>query len=281
MADADEFFNSYVDTALWSSTDESDDQGGDPLDANYDRGDITKAALKRMRKDTDAFVRAHGSMIEGKEGRAGHDFWLTRNRHGAGFWDGDWPEPDATILTDASHAFGEQNLYVSRKKIHVYEMNANPVQGCAACAPAMNPAANPISAGWVVAGLAAVAGVVWLATRSKDASASTNPPLPPAPPPRATPAGQCVPDSATLEVWGVANGIQVVIILDQQGTQKIVGNQDANALKLYWQYADGDTFLRTQDRHIDALGTQSYCNYLATQRATLHGVDPTAMFLSL
>ncbi len=24
--------------------------------------------------------------------RAGHDFWLTRQGHGAGFWDGDWPD---------------------------------------------------------------------------------------------------------------------------------------------------------------------------------------------
>jgi hypothetical protein len=45
-------------------------------------------------------------------GRAGHDFWLTRCGHGAGFWDGDWPEPYATMLTDAAKAFGEVDLYV-------------------------------------------------------------------------------------------------------------------------------------------------------------------------
>jgi|TARA_R110000744_G_scaffold366338_1_gene475354 hypothetical protein len=26
--------------------------------------------------------------------RIGHDFWLTRNGHGAGFWDGDWNDAD-------------------------------------------------------------------------------------------------------------------------------------------------------------------------------------------
>ena len=26
--------------------------------------------------------------------RIGHDFWLTRNGHGAGFWDGDWDDAD-------------------------------------------------------------------------------------------------------------------------------------------------------------------------------------------
>lgn len=40
--------------------------------------------------------------------QGGHDFWLTRNGHGCGFW----PEPAATRLTKASKAFGEVNLYV-------------------------------------------------------------------------------------------------------------------------------------------------------------------------
>ena len=44
--------------------------------------------------------------------RAGQDFWLTRNGHGCGFWDGDWAEPAATKLTEASKAFGEVSLYI-------------------------------------------------------------------------------------------------------------------------------------------------------------------------
>ena len=41
----------------------------------------------------------------------GHDFWLTRNRHGAGFWDRGL-EFVGINLTDAAHAWGEFNLYV-------------------------------------------------------------------------------------------------------------------------------------------------------------------------
>ena len=41
---------------------------------------------------------------------AGHDFWLTRNGHGAGFWDGDWTlHGDA--LTTASEAAGSLGVY--------------------------------------------------------------------------------------------------------------------------------------------------------------------------
>ena len=54
----------------------------------------------------------------GPYGRAGHDFWLTRNGHGAGFRDGDWPEPFAAKLTEAAKRAGERDLYVSRGWIY-------------------------------------------------------------------------------------------------------------------------------------------------------------------
>lgn len=31
---------------------------------------------------------------------------------GAGFWDGDWPEPYAAQLTNASRRFGNVDLYI-------------------------------------------------------------------------------------------------------------------------------------------------------------------------
>lgn len=43
---------------------------------------------------------------------AGMDFWYTRNGHGCGFWDGDWPEPYASQLTDASKAFRSLDAYL-------------------------------------------------------------------------------------------------------------------------------------------------------------------------
>jgi hypothetical protein len=38
------------------------------------------------------------------------DFWLTRVGAGAGFWDGDYPEPQATLLTNASKRFGHVDV---------------------------------------------------------------------------------------------------------------------------------------------------------------------------
>ena len=41
----------------------------------------------------------------------GHDFWLTRNREGAGFWDGFWGE-DGDTLTELAQEFPEVDVYV-------------------------------------------------------------------------------------------------------------------------------------------------------------------------
>lgn len=108
----DSFTKSYIETALWSSTDESDESGGSPFDDNYGIEDIAPETLAGIIEDCQAFQQAHGDDIGGELERAGHDFWLTRNGHGAGFWDGDWEDDIGERLTEASHAYGSVDLYV-------------------------------------------------------------------------------------------------------------------------------------------------------------------------
>ena len=112
-----DFVNSYIETALWSSSDESDERGGEPLDKNYGPSDIAPETRRAMFLDAASFYKANRMDFDpavggAGPGRAGHDFWLTRNQHGAGFWDGDYPEPQAARLTKASQAYGEFDLYV-------------------------------------------------------------------------------------------------------------------------------------------------------------------------
>ncbi len=40
------------------------------------------------------------------------DFWYTRNGHGCGFWDGDWPE-HGDELTNLAREFAPVELYVA------------------------------------------------------------------------------------------------------------------------------------------------------------------------
>lgn len=53
-----------------------------------------------------------GSTAAREAAKAGHDFWLNHNGHGAGFWDGDWPEPAATVLDKAARKYREMDLFV-------------------------------------------------------------------------------------------------------------------------------------------------------------------------
>lgn len=108
----DTFTRSYIEAALWSSMDNSDDQGGEPLDANFSLADIAPDTLARIEADCRAFQRDNAADIGHEFERSGHDFWLTRNHHGAGFWDGDWQHDAGKRLTAASHAAGEFGLSV-------------------------------------------------------------------------------------------------------------------------------------------------------------------------
>lgn len=105
----DNFLQQYIISALWSSTDDE----GEPLGDNYSIEDIAPETLDTMRTDCDLFkAKASGLYSIAEETRAAHDFWLTRNGHGAGFWDGDWKEPEASQLTAICKEFGEVNLYI-------------------------------------------------------------------------------------------------------------------------------------------------------------------------
>lgn len=104
------FMQGYITCALWSSTDDS----GDPLDSNHDRDNIDDATMVDMVIDCWTFVKNNQHIIEGTDmtwSQAGHDFWLTRNGHGAGYWDRDLGEAGEQ-LSEAATAFGMVDLFV-------------------------------------------------------------------------------------------------------------------------------------------------------------------------
>jgi hypothetical protein len=122
----DAFTSGYIMAALFSTNDGSDGSGGVPLDDNYGAEHISPETLAIFKADCARFQEFYGECIAeavytgcppldcGSPPRehAGIDFWFTRNGHGAGFWDGDWNEPAASVLTAASKSFGEFDLEV-------------------------------------------------------------------------------------------------------------------------------------------------------------------------
>ena len=99
----------YIETALWSST---DDDGGN-LDDDHDYNDVDKSVINQAKKDLDKFFKQAGDLLDGEdETTVAHDFWLTRNGHGAGFWDGDYEEEKGKALSKLAEKFGEVYLYI-------------------------------------------------------------------------------------------------------------------------------------------------------------------------
>lgn len=101
------FVSAYIEAALWSSSDgEAESLEGEEL---------SDKARAEMRADCDSFWGENVNLL-GESGlsqdQAGHDFWLTRNHHGAGFWDRGLPGDTGKRLTDAAHAHGSVDLYI-------------------------------------------------------------------------------------------------------------------------------------------------------------------------
>ena len=98
----------YLTCALWSSCGDEETF----LDSKYTIDDIHDSALKQSAADIAAFVERAGPALDGlDDAQIGHDFWLTRNHHGAGFWDRGLGIVGQK-LTQVAHSFGEATLYM-------------------------------------------------------------------------------------------------------------------------------------------------------------------------
>lgn len=117
-----QFLRGYVAALLWSSTDEVDGEtvNLDQYETSTQADDHCRAAclafFEANRADIDAAAQAYdtskGDGADTGYDYAGHDFALTRNGHGAGFWDGDLPEELGARLTAATETVGECWPYV-------------------------------------------------------------------------------------------------------------------------------------------------------------------------
>ena len=102
---------------------------GEQMSKHYDADDIDPETLQEMIRDCKDFHNKYREFYDAAgwhDSLAGHDFWLTRNRHGSGFWDRTnlWStelyhsggkealDKVRTILTDAAHSYGEYHLYL-------------------------------------------------------------------------------------------------------------------------------------------------------------------------
>lgn len=85
--DIDGAVSGYIECLFWTETD-----GDEQLDANHEESELTDEARTAMATDVRNFIEGCQSdrptVFNGMDaGQIGHDFALTRNGHGTGFWD--------------------------------------------------------------------------------------------------------------------------------------------------------------------------------------------------
>lgn len=114
------FADAYIECALWSSVYE-DTETGDTLPLDDSPYELSAEAVEEMFAQCSNFlsdervIRALRKVIERTAyciEQAGHDFWLTRNGHGAGYWDRGLGELGDDLSKYAKQE-GTSDLYVS------------------------------------------------------------------------------------------------------------------------------------------------------------------------
>jgi hypothetical protein len=133
MSDINAVVHAYIGTLLWSEScngtapvEVCDHLGrGEDCDAsldylNYDADDLDDSARLEIVSDVTDFVEANAGDLAGIDaGDIGHNFVLSRNGHGAGFWDRGWGER-GDRLHEAAKVYGTMSAYVgSDNKIFV------------------------------------------------------------------------------------------------------------------------------------------------------------------
>lgn len=102
------FIRAYLEAVDFTKADIGDDDAYDSAE-----GYLSPVFEARAEADCTTFYEAHSGKWD-DDSQAGHDFWLTRQGHGAGFWD---RAPDvygehADILTSAAKSAGQVDAYV-------------------------------------------------------------------------------------------------------------------------------------------------------------------------
>jgi hypothetical protein len=103
------FIDSYLETALWASTYPE----GEPLDEDFSVKDFSREAITQAVQDCDRFLFENKADLDsvGTPEQHGHDFWLTRNGHGAGFWDRGYGEVGKR-LSESARSYGPMTVVV-------------------------------------------------------------------------------------------------------------------------------------------------------------------------
>ena len=96
------FISSYVDAILWA-------EQPDNANIQWEVSMISIEAWEKIASDCTKFLTDQ-KFSNDQLSNAAHDFWLTRNGYGVGFWDGDWDDVYGEEWGDKITEYIEENF---------------------------------------------------------------------------------------------------------------------------------------------------------------------------
>ena len=108
-------FTAYIDTACLTGTLFPYADSTTPNEAGFVWANVTRETRALMLESFRALVAdCEAAGVDPRDldpDDFGRDAWLTREGHGCGFWDGDWPEPAASILAEVAESAGRGGCF--------------------------------------------------------------------------------------------------------------------------------------------------------------------------
>lgn len=135
--DLSDFTRGYIEAAFFTDEERLTDEMGEEMPVftfnkdTLETSFITPSApsfemladesLTKIIEECAGFEMLNKALLDqaGTPEQNGHDFWLTRNRHGAGFWDRGYGEV-GDKLTEAAQKYSECNLFYSAEDNKIY-----------------------------------------------------------------------------------------------------------------------------------------------------------------
>jgi len=108
----DQFTKAYIEAAFFTFDENTEKVYGIDDLSHETKNAIIKDCQRFQVENSHLIIDDYLQNNSEPEIQAGHDFWLTRNHHGAGFWDGEWSKNVGELLTQNAHKYGEFNLYI-------------------------------------------------------------------------------------------------------------------------------------------------------------------------
>ena len=111
-----------IETLLWATPQDTED--GSDGNGYWDSSEfpVSPIALGSMVDDVNSFIELAGADLEGMGlGQIGHDLTLTRNGHGAGFWDRGLGERGNRLSKHAKSMGGIDSVFVDSSDMIIWE----------------------------------------------------------------------------------------------------------------------------------------------------------------